>query len=223
MLTAEVKAHLREQRRALPHARPLFVRRRTAACGRPARVTSRARSRRGRSCRGLELERYDDLLELDLAAPGAPVEHPLFLVCTHGKHDRCCAVLRPAAVRRAARAASTRVGLAVVPCRRRPLRRQPRGACPRASTTAGSSRRRRCGGRGGAGRAGAPGALPRPLVPPVPRPGGRARGARGRPGCWRRRRERPLVAQTARAGSWRFRRRGRTEVDVAREEGEPRT
>ena len=22
---------------------------------------------------------------------GAPVDHPLFLVCTHGKHDRCCA------------------------------------------------------------------------------------------------------------------------------------
>jgi hypothetical protein len=40
--------------------------------------------------RCLELERYDDLLDLDLAAAGVPVEHPLFLVCTHGKHDRCC-------------------------------------------------------------------------------------------------------------------------------------
>ena len=30
------------------------------------------------------------MLDLDLAAAGTPVEHPLFLVCTHGKHDRCC-------------------------------------------------------------------------------------------------------------------------------------
>jgi (2Fe-2S) ferredoxin len=26
-----------------------------------------------------------------LTATGAPVGHPLLLVCTHGKHDRCCA------------------------------------------------------------------------------------------------------------------------------------
>src|SRR5207237_3431413 len=38
-----------------------------------------------------EIEGYDDLLELDLAAPGRPVDHPLLLVCTHGKHDPCCA------------------------------------------------------------------------------------------------------------------------------------
>ena len=41
--------------------------------------------------RRLELDRHDDLIGLDLAAAGTPVEHPLFLVCTHGKHDRCCA------------------------------------------------------------------------------------------------------------------------------------
>jgi hypothetical protein len=28
---------------------------------------------------------------VELDAAGAPVDHPLFLVCTHGKHDRCCA------------------------------------------------------------------------------------------------------------------------------------
>jgi hypothetical protein len=42
--------------------------------------------------RRIELERYDDLLELDVMSAGTAVEHPLFLVCTHGKHDRCCAV-----------------------------------------------------------------------------------------------------------------------------------
>ena len=43
-----------------------------------------------RELRRLELERYDDLLDVDLGTAGVPLEHPLFLVCTHGKHDRCC-------------------------------------------------------------------------------------------------------------------------------------
>lgn len=33
-----------------------------------------------------------DLLDLDLSAPGRRVEHPLVLVCTHGKRDVCCAL-----------------------------------------------------------------------------------------------------------------------------------
>lgn len=47
----------------------------------------------------LQLNSYDDLLELDLEAfrGGDPlydrylVEGPLYLICTNGKHDRCCA------------------------------------------------------------------------------------------------------------------------------------
>jgi hypothetical protein len=46
----------------------------------------------------LEFERHDDLLDYDFAGalldgdmPGVPVEHPIFIVCTHGKRDRCCA------------------------------------------------------------------------------------------------------------------------------------
>jgi hypothetical protein len=89
-LGEDVKSHLRRQRRLFPHARILFVRRteRRGAEGLRAYV---ARTGRGqRDLRRLELERYDDLLDLDLATAGQPVEHPLFLVCTHGKHDRCC-------------------------------------------------------------------------------------------------------------------------------------
>jgi len=37
-----------------------------------------------------EFEAYDDLRGLDLR-DGETAGHPLFLVCTHGKHDRCCA------------------------------------------------------------------------------------------------------------------------------------
>ena len=44
-----------------------------------------------RSLRRVELERHDDLLDLELATAGEPAGHPLLLVCTHGKHDRCCA------------------------------------------------------------------------------------------------------------------------------------
>ena len=35
-------------------------------------------------------EAYDDLRGLELAA-GEPVDQQVFLVCTHGKHDPCCA------------------------------------------------------------------------------------------------------------------------------------
>ena len=90
-LSSELKAFLVEERRRLPHARILFVRRneRRSSDGLLAYVARSTRTERGLRC--LELERHDDLIGLDLAAVGEPVEHPLFLVCTHGKHDRCCA------------------------------------------------------------------------------------------------------------------------------------
>jgi hypothetical protein len=94
-LTPEVKAHLVRQRSLFPHARILFVRR-TERRGGDGLLAYVARSSEGRpELRRLELERYDDLLALDFGAGreqvGVPVDHPLFLVCTHGKHDRCCA------------------------------------------------------------------------------------------------------------------------------------
>jgi hypothetical protein len=90
-LSKEVKGHLVELRRRLPHARILFVRRtdRRSRHGLLAHVARSGRSERELRC--FEFERYDDLLEVDLAAAGRPIDHPLFLVCTHGKHDRCCA------------------------------------------------------------------------------------------------------------------------------------
>ena len=98
LLSPELKAHLREQLDRLGHARLLFVKQ-------PDR---RAYGRRqlffgsslpgGERFFGLEFDHHDDLVGLDFAAalagadtPGVPVEHPLFVVCTHGKRDRCCA------------------------------------------------------------------------------------------------------------------------------------
>ena len=96
--TPELKAHLREQLHVLGPSRLLFVKK-------PER---RASDRRyvyfGSSKPGeerffkLEVDHQEDLLGFDFAGalagdglPGMPVDHPLMVVCTHGKRDRCCA------------------------------------------------------------------------------------------------------------------------------------
>lgn len=95
LLEPEVKAHLLGLRRTLRSLKILFVRRSTRDAG-PRRVFFAVTREGGGRVASLQLERYADLLALE--APklvagtiGAPVEHPLVLVCTHGKHDACCA------------------------------------------------------------------------------------------------------------------------------------
>jgi hypothetical protein len=89
-LSDQVKRHLRDQVGSVPHGRLLFVRRPDRR-GRPELVAFTAASRPGETTvTRTNFEAYDDLRGLDLLA-GAPAGHPLFLVCTHGKHDPCCA------------------------------------------------------------------------------------------------------------------------------------
>jgi hypothetical protein len=98
LLSAPLKEHLRDQLAKLGHARLLFIKQpsRRAQARRMLYIGS---SRPGEeSLYALEFERHDDLLEYDFASalldggmPGVPVEHPVFIVCTHGKRDRCCA------------------------------------------------------------------------------------------------------------------------------------
>ena len=89
-LSDQVKQHLLDQVRSVPHGRLLFVRRPDRR-GRPELVALTAASRPGQTTvTRNEFETYEDLRGLDLLA-GTAVEHPLFLVCTHGKHDPCCA------------------------------------------------------------------------------------------------------------------------------------
>lgn len=99
LLPEAVKDHLRAALARLPRSRLLFVRRpERRGRGGVAVFLGRTEERRPRF-RSLELERPDDLLSLDLAgalldpdsAPGAPLGHPLLVVCTHGKRDPCCA------------------------------------------------------------------------------------------------------------------------------------
>ena len=90
-LSDQVKQSLREQVRARPRSRLLFVRRPDRR-GRPELRAYSATSREGEeSLRCASFSSYEDLRALDLASAGEPLERPLFLVCTHGKHDPCCA------------------------------------------------------------------------------------------------------------------------------------
>jgi hypothetical protein len=98
LLSEPLKEHLRDQLAKLGHARLLFVKRpeRRAQARRMLYIGS---SRPGEeNLYALEFERHEDLLACDFAGalldggtPGVPVEHPIFVVCTHGKRDRCCA------------------------------------------------------------------------------------------------------------------------------------
>jgi hypothetical protein len=89
-LSDQVKQHLREQVASVPHGRLLFIRRPDRR-GSPQLVAYTAASRPGETrITRIELDSYEDLRGIDLSA-GTLVEHPLFLVCTHGKHDPCCA------------------------------------------------------------------------------------------------------------------------------------
>jgi hypothetical protein len=100
-LPAAVKSHLNNFCQTVPRARLLFVKRERA---RPAPLSCfvvRCRER-APSVERFELDGYDDLLQFDpaaLAAGGSPrgggaaarTDAPLYLVCTHGKRDKCCA------------------------------------------------------------------------------------------------------------------------------------
>jgi hypothetical protein len=91
-LSEQVKAYLRAQLKARPRTRLLFIRSR-ARRGTPGLFAYAATSREGEEdLRAAEFEGYRDLLDIDFAGgDGETVEHPLLLVCTHGKHDPCCA------------------------------------------------------------------------------------------------------------------------------------
>ena len=96
--TPELKAHLREQLHALAPARLLFVKKpERRAYGRRHVYFGSSKAGEERFFQ-LEVDHQEDLLGFDFAGalggdglPGMPVDHPLLVVCTHGKRDRCCA------------------------------------------------------------------------------------------------------------------------------------
>jgi hypothetical protein len=91
-LTAEVKACLSEQRDARRNTKLLFLRRPHRRDHPSLAVFWGSSNPSGTALYHAELDAYDELLGLDLTAPGRePLGQPLLIVCTHGKHDRCCA------------------------------------------------------------------------------------------------------------------------------------
>ncbi len=97
-LPSEVKAELRE-RAARAKVRPLLIRRFHRRAPRTGFRVYAARADLVESwLQTAVLDRAQDLLDLDLDSLGAgrspglvPTEEVLFCVCTHGKHDACCA------------------------------------------------------------------------------------------------------------------------------------
>jgi hypothetical protein len=90
-LSDQVKARLRELRARRPRTRVLLIRRPDRR-RHPSLVVYAASSREGEEQLGrMEIEEHEDLRELDPWEAVTPSDEPLFLACTHGKHDPCCA------------------------------------------------------------------------------------------------------------------------------------
>jgi (2Fe-2S) ferredoxin len=91
-LSNDVKARLIEQRNARPNTKLLFLRRPHRRDHPSLAVFWGSSTGAAPALSHTEVEAYDELLGLDLTVPGgSPLDHPLLIVCTHGKHDRCCA------------------------------------------------------------------------------------------------------------------------------------
>jgi hypothetical protein len=98
ILSERLKEHFRAQLAALPRSRLLFVRRPDRRDHPRHALFFGSTPERGGRFHALEFDTHDDLVALDFAAclagadsAGVPVDHPLLVVCTHGKRDRCCA------------------------------------------------------------------------------------------------------------------------------------
>ena len=97
-LAPEVKDFFRRTLDGVPRSRLLFIKRGRAGGETVSFFVVRPRERAPFSVR-FELDSYARLTELDIAraaagdpaAGGTVTRDPLFLVCTHGRRDKCCA------------------------------------------------------------------------------------------------------------------------------------
>jgi hypothetical protein len=98
LLSPRLKAHLREHLELLRPARLLFGRQPERRTETGRRILLAATVPGAGRLLALEVEHQDELRDVDLAAALAggdtrfdAVAHPVIVVCTHGKRDRCCA------------------------------------------------------------------------------------------------------------------------------------
>ena len=90
-LSDQVKARLRELRAQRPRTRVLLIRRPDRRRHPTFAVYTASSLERETGLAALEIEDHDDLRALDPWEAATPTDEPLFLACTHGKHDACCA------------------------------------------------------------------------------------------------------------------------------------
>jgi len=99
-LSAALKRHLSNFCQTVPRARLLFIKQERMRSSAPLNCFVVRCRERAPSIERFELSAYDDLLKFDpaeLAAGASPAvgfvqrDAPLYLVCTHGKRDKCCA------------------------------------------------------------------------------------------------------------------------------------
>lgn len=90
-LSDQVKARLRELSTERPRTRLLLIRRPDRRHHESFAVYV-ADSREGNErLARLDIGELEELRDVDPFETAEPVDDPLFLVCTHGKHDKCCA------------------------------------------------------------------------------------------------------------------------------------
>ncbi|HEV2880675.1 MAG TPA: sucrase ferredoxin [Pyrinomonadaceae bacterium] len=98
VLSVEIKRHLNKFCKTVPRARLLFIKQERQRLDPLSCFVVRCRER-APSIEQFELSGYDDLLKFDLTVlaaggsreGGVRLDTPLYLVCTHGKRDKCCA------------------------------------------------------------------------------------------------------------------------------------
>jgi hypothetical protein len=90
-LSDQIKARLRELRANHPRTRLLLIRRPDRR-RHPTLAVYVADSREGQERLGrLDIAHHEELRRLDPWTAATQIDEPLFLACTHGKHDPCCA------------------------------------------------------------------------------------------------------------------------------------
>jgi hypothetical protein len=97
-LSPQVKRHLNKFCKAVPRARVLFIKQERLRHDALSCFVVRSRER-APSIVKFTFSSYEELLEIDLCAVvagdtlagGVRTDEPLYLVCTHGKRDKCCA------------------------------------------------------------------------------------------------------------------------------------
>lgn len=98
VLAPAVKSHLQRLLRAVPRSRLLFIKQGRRCADHLTVFVVHSRETAPTAAR-FHLSSYDELLDFDAerlasaeTAPGAEaVSEPVFLVCTHGRRDKCCA------------------------------------------------------------------------------------------------------------------------------------